>query len=74
MAENIGKLITCDRCNESLFLRYTGTDHLDGGFTSVDKFEKKPDNWCHNYDLKMDLCPKCRIVFNDLIEKFKENA
>lgn len=72
MAEQIGKLLTCDRCSRTVFLKYNGTEHLDGGFTKVDKFENKPDGWKHTCDLRMDLCPKCNEALHKFLEEFKE--
>ena len=45
MAEVNGKLVTCDRCSASVFLKCTGEDERDGGFTRWNKFEPLPEGW-----------------------------
>jgi len=59
MASEIGKKVSCDKCKASVFLKYVGTDHMDGGFTRNDKFEDEPVGWRWSSDLQMKLCPTC---------------
>lgn len=33
MSEAKGKLLVCDRCNDQIFLKLTGTENTDGGYT-----------------------------------------
>lgn len=72
MAEQLGKLIICDRCDAKAFVKLTGTDKLDGGYTSIDKFEKPPVGWHYSSELTMRLCPKCSSTWHDLIRTYKE--
>lgn len=45
MAETEGKMLTCDLCGATVFLKYVEAKDYDGGFTHVRTFEKKPDGW-----------------------------
>lgn len=40
MSEAKGKLLVCDRCNDQIFLKLTGTENTDGGYTVWDTFER----------------------------------
>lgn len=72
MSKVIGKLLTCDRCGESVFLPWTG-----GGVEwSRDKddsnFQKAPEGWGYGahysahsdgrYSVR-DLCPVCFKIY-----------
>ena len=62
MAEIEGKLLTCDLCGATVFLKYVETKVYDGGFTHVRTFEKKPDGWQTWYVsnvISSMLCPSC---------------
>lgn len=65
--EKIGKLIICDCCHKEIFLeKLQGKDTvLDGGYTRIENFRSKPEEWCHSFDLKMDLCPSCSKQLKD---------
>lgn len=62
MSEIEGKLLTCDLCGETVFLKYVETKDYDGGFTKARVYEDRPDGWqtwivtnvIHN-----TLCPSC---------------
>lgn len=45
MSEAKGKLLVCDRCNDQIFLKLTGTENTDGGYTVWDTFERAPDGF-----------------------------
>lgn len=45
MSEAKGKLLVCDRCNDQIFLKLTGTENTDGGHTVWDTFERAPDGF-----------------------------
>ena len=45
MSEQIGKLLSCDRCGETIFLKWKGTRELDGGYSKVLDFEMPPKGW-----------------------------
>ena len=62
MGEKIGKILTCDRCGREVFLRFTKTERLDGGFTNIDHFEKAPEGWKLRESYEKNyfmLCPDC---------------
>lgn len=67
-----GAVVTCDRCGNKTFVRYTGTDEFDGGWTLVDRFEKPPEGWeeiIFNYkDLYQHkfFCPTCSQLFHEI--------
>lgn len=69
MAERKGKLVTCDRCGETVFLECTGEGELDGGFTRWNKFEDMPNGWEKHFPMGM-LCPKCNGEYKHLINSF----
>ena len=62
MAETEGKLLTCDLCGKTVFLKYVETKAYDGGYTRVRRYEDKPDGWqvwhVSNVINSM-LCPSC---------------
>ena len=70
MGEAIGKLITCDRCKTSCFLKYTGEFEADGGYTRSSKYEAAPDGWGWHKDNIGHLCPKCNAEYENLIIQF----
>lgn len=62
MAEQEGKLLTCDLCGETVFLKYLETKDYDGGFTCVREYEKKPSGWQTWIVIGVihsTLCPSC---------------
>lgn len=60
MAETEGKLLTCDVCGRTVFLKYVKTEEYDGGFTKVCRYEDKPDGWGSMLLWKYrTLCPSC---------------
>ena len=76
MAEQKGKLLTCDRCGEQVFLKYLRTDSLDGGYTRSDNFEETPDGW-YSRNVGKDfvtkyalLCPECNRLCGELLAGF----
>ena len=77
MSEQRGKLVMCDRCGESIFVKeLVATEReTDGGFTRWNeyKYEDLPEGWssatfgrgfCENYK----LCPHCYELF----EKYRK--
>lgn len=62
MAETEGKLLTCDLCGKTVFLKYVETKAYDGGYTRDRRYEDKPDGWqaWHVSNvIKSMLCPSC---------------
>lgn len=74
MADQKGKLKTCDRCGAQVFLKHTGTDVLDGGYTQLDKYETAPAGW-NSYNLSKvyrTLCPACAERWEEICSAFME--
>lgn len=74
MSEAKGKLVTCERCGNTIFLKLVGSENFDGGFTRQDYFEDAPDGWelCAT-DKKRKycrLCPSCYAEYTRLLSKF----
>lgn len=71
MAEQKGKLKTCDRCGAQVFLKTTGDGEADGGFTRWNKFEDSP-GWKRVFlpGPSVDLCPTCNDNFERMCRNF----
>lgn len=69
MSRENGQLLTCDRCGAWVFLECTGEGEADGGWTRWNKFEPSP-NWGY-LDGVGDICPKCRVEYENMLEQFK---
>ena len=67
--EQIGKIVTCDRCGNKIFLRFTGETVLDGGLTKIDNFERLPPEW-HWMSEYGYLCDSCMYEFRNHIHNF----
>ena len=75
MSQQKGLLVTCHRCGETVFLKYKGSGHFDGGYTTTDEFEDKPEGWTHEYPEESgkgwaDLCPSCTDKFLKTLHNF----
>lgn len=69
MAEEKGKLVTCDRCGAQTFLKCTGEGERDGGYTRWNTFEPYPLGW--DFHSKVgQFCPECNRKYKELIHKF----
>lgn len=71
MAGINGKLVSCDRCEKTVFVRCTGEGEADGGFTRWNTFEPLPDGWEY-HSVVGQLCPECNKEYTSLIENFKK--
>lgn len=78
MAEQRGKLVTCDRCGESIFVKELKAEEKerDGGFTRWNEYtyEDLPNGWDHvyfgyNFYGGM-ICPTCVAIFELAREEF----
>ena len=70
MAETEGKLLTCDLCGATVFLKYVETKDYDGGFTHVRNYEDIPEGWIsiHFGGIVFNtLCPSCNERMNDAL-------
>lgn len=72
MSEQRGKLVTCDRCGESIFLKELEVKERerDGGFTRWNeyKYEDLPEGWSsvtfdRGFSVNYKLCPHCYELF-----------
>lgn len=70
MSEVNGKLVTCDRCGKSIFIKCTGEKELDGGYTRYNTFESLPEGWDWHTEVNR-LCPTCNEEWNKLVDAFK---
>lgn len=66
-----GLLITCDRCNASIFLKCTSTTF--GGEQWINKFEDSPAGWVENTEIG-DLCPECSKGYEHAKKEFLKEA
>lgn len=69
MSEVNGRLQSCDRCGETVFLKVIGEGEADGGFTRWNKFEPAPEGWKNHWDVGL-LCPKCNESYKSILEAF----
>lgn len=71
--EKEGKLITCDRCHEQVFLERDESKDVsrDGGFTQYKGFQPIPNGWARRLD--RNLCPDCNAYFAEVIADFFNN-
>ena len=68
MSELTGKLIVCDRCGNSCFLKCI-REEVDGGFTRWNVFELEPKGWGYSPHIGR-LCPVCSSEYAKLIDNF----
>lgn len=66
----LGKMITCDRCGENVFLKIIDTKVTDGGYTKSDVYESKPENWGRDTERGRDLCPSCFGYYKEIVNDF----
>ena len=72
MAEEKGKLLTCDRCGRSIFLKYIGKGEVYDSRHSNDywdKFEPMPDTWLYETAIGY-LCDDCAYLFRQWVTEF----
>lgn len=69
MAEQVGKLVSCDRCGKQIFLECVGEGERDGGFTRWNKFEAFPEGWDWHSETGQ-LCPECNNEYKALFNTF----
>jgi len=62
MSVTEGKLLTCDMCGKSVFLKFVGEKEADGGYTKWREYEKS-DGWIMNVHVGNiwlgNVCPEC---------------
>lgn len=69
MSEVKGKLLTCDRCGETVFLRAISDESDDGGYTRWNTFEDAPEDWEWHTEAGA-LCPVCSKTFKSILKAF----
>ena len=78
MSEQRGKLLTCDRCGKTVFLKELeakGKD-ADGGYTRWNEYkhEEPPEGWSRkyfgDYIKSYNLCPECSKELEVTREQF----
>lgn len=69
MSSKKGKMVTCCRCENWVFLEFIGKEHGDGGYTTWDKFEELPEGWLYASQFG-DLCPECAREFKTWVNEF----
>lgn len=69
MSSQRGKLITCDRCGESTFVKYHKSSFMDGGYTEQEHYDPTPEGWEWESGVG-HLCPSCNRLFKETMTKF----
>jgi len=66
-----GKLVTCNRCGATTFLKFLGDVDTDGGYSSYRKHEELPEGWIYGtFPKYVHLCPACHKLVDDFYEDF----
>lgn len=81
--EEEGKLCTCQICGAQIFLKWTGEDTMDGGWTHIDRYEPYPDGWGlvavpkhikdiggNAYNGYLRACPTCYSRWEKVINEY----
>jgi len=75
VSEVEGKLLCCDVCGKTVFLKYVGDGEGDGGFTRWRKYEDRPEGWGRFATFSM-LCPSCfkriRTAIDSAVSEIRE--
>lgn len=65
-----GKLLECDRCGKTHFLKYLRSETRDGGYSGeYDVYEETPKRWLHETQIGW-LCPECADEFKLFVSSF----
>lgn len=73
MSEQVGKLLECDRCGKTVFLKRTGEYVADGGYVRKDTYEDRPEGWL--YETRVGhLCPVCAEKYINLLAELMEGG
>lgn len=72
MAKVNGRIYSCDRCGDKIFVKTIGEKEMDGGFTRYNTFEDMPDGWGYDCRVGMDLCPECKEELDSIIKLYKD--
>ena len=66
----VGKLLKCDRCGGTVFLKEIEEKVQDGGYTRTKQYEDTPEGWEWDSRERKDLCPGCAEIFNRTFDNF----
>ena len=69
MGAEKGKLVICDRCGESIFLKFLERRAGSNYGSDYDVYDELPENWLNETWIGY-LCPKCAEEFKRWITKF----
>lgn len=70
MSSKLGRLVTCDRCGETVFLKYLRSESRDGGFSpSANIYEDLPRNWL-DISYFGNLCPSCASILKNMVAEY----
>lgn len=72
MAKVNGRIYSCDRCGDKIFVKAISEKEMDGGFTRYNTFEDMPDGWGYDCRVGMDLCPECKKELDSIITLYKD--
>lgn len=64
-----GKLVICDRCGETVFLKYIKTEGGSNYGSDYDVYDNLPEDWLHETGIGY-LCPHCANEFRKWITHF----
>lgn len=71
MAQEKGKLLTCNRCGKSVFLKFLGMEPQEWS-KPTEQYATAPDGWANAVSLgrDIDLCPECTEEWVELQTRF----
>lgn len=67
--EVVGKMITCSRDGNFVFLKHIRHVPMDGGYSGYEKYEDLPDDWLYGSEFGY-LCPVCAKAFKGMMTEF----
>lgn len=83
MTQQLGRLVTCDRCGKTVFEPWKLRDKSFGGWDDCLLFEDT-EGWCEPdcfmlcesqmaYNFHESLCPECESIRKNIMKKFWNN-
>lgn len=71
MAEQLVKMIVCDRCGKLELLPHIKGGSLYRDFDYTDNIQERPEGWAYHYDTGL-LCGECEKEYRKVINAFME--
>lgn len=71
MAEQLVKMIICDRCGKLELLPHIKAGSLYRDFDCTDNIQETPEGWSYHYDTGL-LCDECEKEYRKVINAFME--